>query len=209
MPEANDWNAKTIAEFRANEGRVGGHFEGAPMVLVHHRGRNSGREYVNPMMYLPDDSNHDMVYVFASKAGAPSHPDWYYNLTAAGEGTVERGTDTYRVTVRELTGDERDRVYGEQARRYPGFADYARQTAGIRTIPVLELRHFAGDYRRGSRAQCPSGSQPVPKWSPASSGLTAMSAMTSPPKSPLIWASTLINGPCHLVGTAGFEPATP
>jgi deazaflavin-dependent oxidoreductase (nitroreductase family) len=96
--------------------------------------------YVNPMMYLPDDSNHDTVYVFASKAGAPSHPDWYYNLTAAGEGTVERGTDTYRVTVRELTGDERDRVYHEQARRYPGFADYARQTAGIRTIPVLELR---------------------------------------------------------------------
>ena len=140
MSAANGWNEKIIAEFRANEGRVGGHFEGAPIALVHHRGRKSGREYVNPTMYLPDDSDDDTIYVFASKAGAPSHPDWYYNLTAAGEGTVERGTDTYRVTVRELSGDERGRVYHEQARRYPGFADYAQRTAGIRTIPVLELR---------------------------------------------------------------------
>jgi deazaflavin-dependent oxidoreductase (nitroreductase family) len=140
MPAANGWNEKIIAEFRANEGRVGGHFEGAPIALVHHRGRKSGREYVNPTMYLLDDSDDDTIYVFASKAGAPSHPDWYYNLTAAGEGTVERGTDTYGVTVRELSGDERDRVYNEQARRYPGFADYAQRTAGIRTIPVLELR---------------------------------------------------------------------
>ena len=140
MPAANGWNEKIIAEFRANEGRVGGHFEGAPIALVHHRGRKSGREYVNPTMYLPDDSDDDTIYVFASKAGAPSHPDWYYNLTAAGEGTVETGTDTYGVTVRELSGDERDRVYNEQARRYPGFADYAQRAAGIRTIPVLELR---------------------------------------------------------------------
>jgi len=142
VPEANDWNEKIIAEFRANEGRVGGHFEGAPMVLVHHRGRKSGREYVNPMMYLPADGDHDTIFVFASKAGAPSHPDWFYNLTAAGEATIERGTDTYRVTVRELNANERDRVYDEQARRYPAFADYARQTAGIRTIPVLELRRL-------------------------------------------------------------------
>jgi deazaflavin-dependent oxidoreductase (nitroreductase family) len=134
-----DWNAKVIQEFRANEGRVGGNFEGAPMVLVHHRGRRSGEERVNPMMYLPDEANDDVIYVFASKAGHPSNPDWYYNLTAAGEGSVERGTESYAVTVRELTGDERDRVYAEQARRYPGFAEYAEKTAGIRTIPVLEL----------------------------------------------------------------------
>jgi deazaflavin-dependent oxidoreductase (nitroreductase family) len=140
VPEANDWNEKIIVEFRANEGRVGGHFEGAPMVLVHHRGRKSGREYVNPMMYLPGDSDDDTIFVFASKAGAPSHPDWFYNLTAAGEATIEKGTDTYHVTVRELIANERDRVYDEQARRYPAFADYAQQTAGIRTIPVLELR---------------------------------------------------------------------
>ena len=137
---AGDWNDKTIAEFRANEGRLGGTFEGAPVVLVHHRGRTSGRDYVTPMMYLPDDNDPDTIYVFATKGGAPTNPDWYYNLIAASEGTVERGTDTHSVTVHELTGKERDRIYDEQARRYPGFADYARQTAGARTIPVLALR---------------------------------------------------------------------
>ena len=140
MTEAVDWNAQIIAEFRANEGRVGGNFEGAPMVLVHHRGRNSGREYVTPMMYLPHDTAPDAIYVFATKAGAPDNPDWYRNLAAAGDASIERGTDTYKVTVRELTGAERDRIYAEQARRYPGFAEYERQTAGVRVIPVLELR---------------------------------------------------------------------
>jgi deazaflavin-dependent oxidoreductase (nitroreductase family) len=146
MPEANDWNDKIIAEFRANGGRVGGNFEGAPVVLVHHHGRKSGRAYVSPMMYLPDDADNDTIYVFATKGGAPSNPDWYYNLTALGEGTVERGTETYPVTVRELQGDERDGIYDEQARRYPGFADYAQHTAGVRTIPVLELKHSSGTY---------------------------------------------------------------
>ena len=135
----SDWNASTIAEFRANEGRVGGPFEGAPVVLLHHRGRKSGRQYVTPTMYLAHDSDPDIIYVFASKAGAPTNPDWYQNLTAAGDGTVERGTETYQVTVREITGADRDRIYAEQARRYPGFAEYERQTSGVRTIPVLEL----------------------------------------------------------------------
>jgi deazaflavin-dependent oxidoreductase (nitroreductase family) len=140
MSEPLDWNAKTIAEFRENEGRVGGNFAGAPMVLVHHRGRKSGREYVTPMMYLAHDTEPDAIYVFATKAGAPTNPDWYRNLAAAGQASIERGTETYPAAVRELTGAERDRVYAEQARRYPGFAGYERQTAGIRTIPVLELR---------------------------------------------------------------------
>jgi deazaflavin-dependent oxidoreductase (nitroreductase family) len=138
--DMSDWNARTIAEFRANEGRVGGPFEGAPIVLLHHRGRKSGREYVAPTMYLPHDNDPGIIYVFASKGGAPTDPDWFDNLTAAGEGTVERGTEAYEVTVRELTGAERDRIYAEQARRYPGFAEYERRTAGVRTIPVLELR---------------------------------------------------------------------
>ncbi len=111
MSDTLDWNAKTIAEFRANEGRVGGNFEGAPMVLVHHRGRKSGREYVNPVMYLPHDTEPDIIYVFATRAGAPTNPDWCHNLTAAGDGSVERGTETYKVTVRELTGAERDRRF--------------------------------------------------------------------------------------------------
>jgi deazaflavin-dependent oxidoreductase (nitroreductase family) len=138
MSDPLDRNAKTVAEFRANEGRVGGIFEGAPMVVVHHRGRKSGHEYVTPMMYLPHETEPDIIYVFATKGGAPTNPDWYHNLTA-GDGSVERGTEIYKVTVRELTGAERDRIYAEQARRYPGFAEYARQTAGVRTIPVLEL----------------------------------------------------------------------
>ena len=139
MPDPNDWNASTIVEFRANEGEVGGVFEGAPLVLLHHRGRNSGREYVTPVMYLPHDTEPDIIYVFATKGGAPTNPDWYFNLTAAGDGRVERGTETYNVTVRELSGPEHDRVYAEQARRYPGFADYVRQAAAFRIIPVLEL----------------------------------------------------------------------
>jgi deazaflavin-dependent oxidoreductase (nitroreductase family) len=139
MSEPDGWNAKTIAEFRANEGQVGGIFEGAPMVLLHHRGRTSGREFVTPVMYLPHDGEPDSIYIFATKGGAPTHPDWYRNLSAAGEGTVERGTQAYKVSVRELAGAERDRVYAEQARRFPGFAEYERQTAGVRTIPVLEL----------------------------------------------------------------------
>lgn len=139
----SDWNTQVIDEFRANEGRVGGPFAGAPLVLVHHRGRKSGRELVSPMMYLPHETDDDVIYVFASKAGAPSNPDWYYNLTSAGQATVERGTETYAVRVREVTGDERDRRYDEQAKLYHGFAEYAEKTAGIRTIPVLELTRAA------------------------------------------------------------------
>ena len=135
----SDWNTKVIEEFRANEGRVGGAFAGAPLVLVHHRGRKSGHEFVSPMMYLPHETDDNVIYVFASKGGAPDNPGWYYNLTSAGHATIERGTETYAVSVRELTGADRDQVFDEQASRYHGFAEYAEKTAGIRTIPVLEL----------------------------------------------------------------------
>jgi deazaflavin-dependent oxidoreductase (nitroreductase family) len=139
MTEFNDWNAQVIAEFRANAGKVGGNFEGAPVVLMHHVGRKSGKESVNPVMYLADDNDQATIFVFASKGGAPTHPDWYWNMTEAGRTTIEVGTETYEVTVREVTGVERDTVYAEQARRYPGFAEYEEKTAGIRTIPVLAL----------------------------------------------------------------------
>lgn len=137
-----NWNDRIVAEFRENGGRVGGNFAGAPMVLVHHRGRTSGNDYVSPMMYLQDENSPDTVYVFASKAGAPTHPDWYRNLIAAGHGAVELGTERFPVEVTELLGDDRDRIYAEQARRYPGFAEYAEKTAGIRVIPVLALRRL-------------------------------------------------------------------
>jgi deazaflavin-dependent oxidoreductase (nitroreductase family) len=140
MTRPEDWNTQVIEEFRANEGRVGGPFEGAPMTLVHHRGRRTGRELVSPVMYLRDDGDPDTIYVFASMAGAPTNPDWYYNLVAAGEAEAEVGAEHYPVTVTELRGEERDRVYAEQARRYPGFAEYEKKAAGVRTIPVLALR---------------------------------------------------------------------
>jgi deazaflavin-dependent oxidoreductase (nitroreductase family) len=140
MPERGNWNQQIIDEFHANGGKVGGNFAGAPLVLVHHIGRKSGKEYVNPLAYLPKDDDHDTIYIFASKAGAPIDPDWYHNLVTAGEATVEVGTETYPVTVTEITGDERDRIYDKQVEQMPGFGDYAVKTEGIRKIPVLELK---------------------------------------------------------------------
>ena len=137
---AGEWNTQIIAEFRANDGKVGGPFAGAPVAILHHRGRKTGRDLLAPVMYLADDGDAGTIYVFASKAGAPTNPYWYYNLTAAGTSTVEVGPETYPVRVDELTGPERDRVFAEQARRYAGFAEYAEKTKGIRTIPVLALR---------------------------------------------------------------------
>ena len=91
-------------------------------------------------MYMQSDEDPAVIYVFASKSGAPDNPGWYYNLRDAGTGEVEVGADRFAVTVTDLVGADRDRVYAEQARRYPGFGDYAQKTAGVRTIPVLELR---------------------------------------------------------------------
>jgi deazaflavin-dependent oxidoreductase (nitroreductase family) len=134
MSDVNDWNTKIIEEFRANDGRVGGPFEGAPLVLLHTTGAKSGQERIHPMMHLDLDGHR---YVFASKAGADSDPDWYRNLVANPEVTVEVGRDTYQASAVPLTGEERDRVYAEQAKRYPGFAEYAEKTS--RVIPVVEL----------------------------------------------------------------------
>ena len=140
MTASGDWNAKIVEEFRANGGEVGGNFAGAPVTLLHHVGRKSGKQTVSPVMYLADDDDAATIYVFASAAGAKSSPAWYYNLTDAGSGTIEVGTETVEVGVAEITGDERDRIYAEQAARYPGFAEYEQKTEGVRTIPVLALR---------------------------------------------------------------------
>ncbi|MCU1624975.1 MAG: ddn 2 [Frankiales bacterium] len=133
----SDWNDKVIAEFRANGGRVGDAFAGAPLLLLHHAGRSSGTPYIAPIMYQAGAG--DTVYVFASKGGAPDDPDWYANAVAAGKATVEIGTQTFEVTVEELTGEQRDAVYARQAAAYPGFAEYEEKTRGVRTIPVLAL----------------------------------------------------------------------
>lgn len=136
MSEANDWNKSIIEEFRANEGKVGGPFQGAPMLLLHHKGRKSGQERVNPLVFQPVD---DAMAIFASKGGAPSHPDWYRNLTANPKASVEVGTDKVDVTAREATGEERERIWTEQKKRMPGFAEYEAATSGIREIPVIVL----------------------------------------------------------------------
>jgi deazaflavin-dependent oxidoreductase (nitroreductase family) len=134
----SDWNDRIVAEFRANEGRVGGGFAGAPMIVVHHVGRSSGKEYINPLVYLPGEGD-DAIYIFASKGGAPENPEWYRNLVAAGQATVEVGTSTYPVTITEVHGDERDRIYAEQVKHMPGFGEYEEKAQGIRVIPVLRL----------------------------------------------------------------------
>ena len=140
MPDPNDWNQGIITEFRANEGRVGGPFAGAPMILVHHVGRTSGKQYTTPLVYLPGEGDDDSIYIFASKGGAPTHPDWYGNLISAGQATIEVLGRTQQATVTEVIGDERDRIYAEQVKRMPGFGEYAQKTEGIRKIPVLQLK---------------------------------------------------------------------
>jgi deazaflavin-dependent oxidoreductase (nitroreductase family) len=134
MADAGDWNSKIIAEFRANEGQVGGNFEGAPLLLLTTTGRKSGAQRTNPMMYLADGGR---LLVFASRAGAPVHPDWYHNLAANPQVTVEVGTDSFPARAVVLEGEERDRWFAEQARRYPGFAEYQAKTD--RVIPVVAL----------------------------------------------------------------------
>ncbi|MGH8919222.1 MAG: nitroreductase family deazaflavin-dependent oxidoreductase [Actinomycetes bacterium] len=135
MTDANDWNTRIIEEFRANGGKVGGQFAGAPIILVHHLGRRSGVERVNPLVYLPVEGGYA---VFASKAGAPTHPDWYRNLVAHPATTVEVGDQTTPVVAREATGDERQRIFARQKELMPGFAEY-ETSAAPRLIPVVVL----------------------------------------------------------------------
>lgn len=133
------FNDEIIDEYRSNEGRVAGRFEGEPLVLVHHVGRRTGAARVTPMICLPDEQDGTTVYVFASKAGGPSNPDWYHNLVSTGRARLEGGAETYDVVVRELRGAERERIYAEQVRRRPRFGEYAAKAAAYRSIPVLAL----------------------------------------------------------------------
>lgn len=136
----SDFNDQVMAEFRANGGRVGGNFEGAPLLILHTTGARSGAEREHPMMYRADG---DRWLVFASKAGAPDNPAWYHNLRANPEASIEvgtgtgTGTETVEVVATELTGDERTEQYAAQAADYPGFADYQEKTD--RVIPVVAL----------------------------------------------------------------------
>ena len=133
-PDMNDFNASIIAEFRSNDGKVGGPFDGAPMVLLTTTGAKSGKARTSPLVYFQEG---DRRIIFASKAGAPTNPDWFHNITANPEVTVEIGTEKYQARAEVIEGPERDRIYAAQAELMPGFADYQANTD--RVIPVVEL----------------------------------------------------------------------
>jgi deazaflavin-dependent oxidoreductase (nitroreductase family) len=131
----NDFNARIIEEFRANAGKVGGPFEGANMLLLHTTGAKSGAERINPLAYQPLG---ERWAVFASKAGAPTNPDWYHNVVANPDLAIELGTETVRVRAHVAEGDEREEIWTRQKQAIPQFAEYEK-TAGNRTIPVIVL----------------------------------------------------------------------
>ena len=133
MPETNDWNKQIIATFRANGGKNVPPF-GDNLILLTTTGAKSGQERVNPVVYSKDG---DRYVIVASKAGAPSNPDWYYNLLKNPVATVEVGTEKFPVRASEVKGERRDQLYAAHAARYPGFVEYQRKTT--RVIPVLEL----------------------------------------------------------------------
>ena len=131
---AEDWNSKIIEEFRANGGKVGGPFDGAPLLLLHTTGARTGQERVNPVMYRTDG---DRLVVFASKAGADTNPDWFHNLRAHPLVTVEVGTETREAVARVADDTERTRLWEAQKSEWPGFAGYEQRTG--RQIPVVIL----------------------------------------------------------------------
>jgi deazaflavin-dependent oxidoreductase (nitroreductase family) len=129
-----EYNAKIISEFRANEGRVGGEWEGTPLLLLHHVGAKSGKERVTPMGYLADDPRY---LVIASNGGAPKRPDWYHNLKAQPNVSIEVGAGTVDVTAAEETGEERELLFRRLAERYTQLSEFERKTP--RVMPVITL----------------------------------------------------------------------
>ncbi len=139
MADTNDWNSRVIEEFRTNGGKVRGPFEGASLLLLTTTGAKSGQPRTLPLMYLPD---RDRMVIFGSKAGAPTNPDWYHNLIAHPQASVEVGSETFAVTATVASGEEEDRLYASQAEKYPQFAEY--QTKTTRKIPVIILERLKG-----------------------------------------------------------------
>ncbi len=133
--DMNQFNKDVITEFRANDGNVGGPFEGATITLVHHTGARSGTQRITPLVYRPEGEG---WVIFASKAGAPDNPDWYYNLKANPATTIEVGTERIDVTAVEVTGEERDGIWERQKADAPQFAEYEAKTD--RVIPVIRFK---------------------------------------------------------------------
>jgi deazaflavin-dependent oxidoreductase (nitroreductase family) len=134
MAERKNWNDGVIEEFRANQGKVGGGFENVPILLLHHKGAKTGTVRVNPLAYQADGGR---FAVFASKGGAPTNPDWYHNLKANPDATIEVGNQSIPVRARVADPEERERIWNRQKELMPGFADYEQKTT--RKIPVILL----------------------------------------------------------------------
>jgi deazaflavin-dependent oxidoreductase (nitroreductase family) len=134
MTAVNDFNRNLIAEFRAGDGKVGGPFEGAPLLLLTTTGAKTGRKHTTPLVYQADG---DRIVVFGSKGGAPSHPAWYHNLVANPTVTVELPTETFEARAVTAEGAERDRIWNAQKELMPGFKEYEAKTD--RQIPVIVL----------------------------------------------------------------------
>jgi deazaflavin-dependent oxidoreductase (nitroreductase family) len=130
----NDFNRKLIEEFRANGGKVSGVFAGAPLLLLTTTGARSGQSWVVPIVYTMDDGR---FVVIASKGGAPTHPDWFYNLRANPQVTIEVGTETFPASATIMEGAERQRLFDQMAAQMPNFAEYQRNTT--RQLPVIVL----------------------------------------------------------------------
>lgn len=130
----SEYNSNLIGEFRANSGRVGGMWEGTPLLLLHHTGSKSGVSRVNPLAYLPEEERY---LVWAANGGAPTHPAWYHNLKARPNTRIEVGSETIEVAAEEATADKRDRLFAKAAERYPQLAELAKRTE--RVIPMMLL----------------------------------------------------------------------
>jgi deazaflavin-dependent oxidoreductase (nitroreductase family) len=135
--QVSEFNKPIVEEFRSNEGRIGGHFEGRTLLLLHHHGGKSGIERINPLAY--QRLSPTAVAVFGSKGGAPSDPDWFRNLVANPDARVEIGTETFDAKARVAKGEERERIWETQKQQWPGFADYEGKTSRQIPVVILEL----------------------------------------------------------------------
>lgn len=133
-PDMNAWNKQISEEFHAHDGKVGGAFEGIPLLLLTTTGARSGQRYRLPPGYLPAGKR---LIIFATRGGSPNNPGWYYNLLAQPEVTVEVGTEAFDITAVVLTGEERDHLYARQVEQAPVFTEYQAKTT--RRIPVIAL----------------------------------------------------------------------
>jgi deazaflavin-dependent oxidoreductase (nitroreductase family) len=130
-----EYNRGLVEEFRANGGRVGGQFEGAPLLLLTTTGAKSGLERVSPVMYMALDGSYA---VFATFAGMPMNPAWYHNLLANPQASIEVGEQTIAVRARFAEGEEREEIWTAQKLAAPGMAEYELKTDRVMPVVILE-----------------------------------------------------------------------